>query len=169
MEYYHTKMRSPVGELNLIATDKGLAAVLWERDNPQRTQIAASTKSSDHPILQQAIVQLNEYFEKKRTVFSVPLDYTGTEFQQQVWAALLTIPFGETRTYGQIAKQINNPLSVRAVGGAANKNPVSIIIPCHRVIGMTGKLIGFAGGLENKSCLLQIENKTPTLWDLNTL
>ena len=157
-------MKSPVGELKLIASDNGLAGVLWENDDPHRK--GTSTEDNDHPVLLEAEKQLGEYFEKKRTNFTLTLDFTGTDFQKKVWEALLTIPFGETRSYGQIAKQINNPKAVRAVGAAANKNPISIVAPCHRVIGATGKLIGFGGGLENKSFLLQMENtkRNPTLW-----
>ena len=108
--------------------------------------------------------QLNDYFAGKRKSFSVSLDFKGTEFQKKVWDALLTIPFGETRTYGQIAQQINHPKAVRAVGAANGKNPISIIAPCHRVIGSTGKLTGFAGGLEVKSYLLVLEGKSETLF-----
>ena len=103
--------------------------------------------------------QLNDYFSGKRTSFSLKLDFKGTEFQKKVWAALLTIPFGETRSYGQIAKQIRKPKAVRAVGAANGRNPIPIIAPCHRVIGSTGKLIGSAGGLEAKALLLALEGK----------
>lgn len=165
MTYYHKTMASPVGQLTLIASDKGLAAVLWENDLPGRVHISNSIADIHHPVLCQAEEQLNEYFAQKRTSFSVELDFSGTEFQKKIWQALLTIPFGETRTYGQIAKQIGDPKAVRAVGGAANKNPISIIAPCHRVIGASGKLTGFAGGLANKNHLLRLENKvSPTLF-----
>lgn len=165
MTYYHKTMDSPVGQLTLIASDKGLAAVLWENELPDRVNINAGTIDIHHPILCQAEEQLNEYFAQKRISFSVELDFVGTAFQKKIWKALLTIPFGETRTYGQIAKQIGDPKAVRAVGGAANKNPISIIAPCHRVIGASGKLVGFAGGIANKNRLLQLENKvSPTLF-----
>lgn len=167
MVYYHKMMRSPVGELKLIASDKGLTAVLWDYGESDHTPVVAtSIESNDHPILLEAEKQLTEYFEKKRTTFTLELDFIGTEFQKKVWHAMLTIPFGETRTYGQIAKQIGIPDAVRAVGGAANKNPIPIIAPCHRVIGASGKLVGFGGGLQNKSILLQLEDsrRNPTLW-----
>lgn len=167
MAYYHKMMRSPVGELKLIASDKGLAAVLWDYGEPDHTPVTESSiENNDHPVLLEAEKQLTEYFEKKRTAFTLELDFIGTEFQKKVWHAMLTIPFGETRTYGQIAKQIGSPDAVRAVGGAANKNPIPIIAPCHRVIGASGKLVGFGGGLQNKSILLQLEasRKNPTLW-----
>ena len=161
MSLYHKKIKSPVGELLLIASDKGLAGIHWIHSEEQYP----SLESSDNSILIKTEKQLKEYFEKKRRVFDIELDFAGTEFQIQVWQALLTIPFGETRTYGQIAKQIGNPGSVRAVGGAANKNPIPVIAPCHRVIGADGKLVGFGGGLENKVYLLALENiKSPTLW-----
>jgi methylated-DNA-[protein]-cysteine S-methyltransferase len=152
-------MKSPVGELKLVASDKGLAAILWEHDNLRRVRLAPLSEDKNHPVLLEAERQLKDYFSGKRKSFSVKLDFKGTEFQKKVWAALLTIPFGETRSYGQIAKQIQNPKAVRAVGAANGKNPISIIAPCHRVIGSTGKLTGFAGGLEAKASLLALEGK----------
>ena len=101
--------------------------------------------------------QLNEYFAGKRKKFSLKFDCLGTKFQKDVWQALATIPFGETRSYGQIARQIGRPKAVRAVGAANGKNPISIVVPCHRVIGSNGKLTGFAGGLETKASLLRME------------
>jgi methylated-DNA-[protein]-cysteine S-methyltransferase len=100
---------------------------------------------------------LNEYFGGTRKSFSLDLDFAGTEFQKTVWRALLTIPFGETRSYGQIAKQVGNARAMRAVGAANGKNPIAIVAPCHRVIGSTGKLTGFAGALEAKERLLALE------------
>ena len=109
--------------------------------------------------------QLRAYFAGTLDRFSLRLDFTGTDFQKKVWKALTTIPFGETRSYAEIAKQIGNPTAVRAVGAANGKNPISIVAPCHRVIGSNGKLTGFAGGLEAKAYLLGIEAKAkiPTL------
>ena len=157
MTYFYKTMKSPVGELKLLASDKGLAAILWEKDNPRRVPLAPVVEDKSHPVLLETEHQLNDYFAGKRTIFSLKLDFNGTEFQKKVWAALLTIPFGETRSYGQIAHQIDNPKAVRAVGAANGKNPISIIAPCHRVIGSTGKLTGFAGGLEIKAHLLALE------------
>lgn len=114
-------------------------------------------EDTQHPILLETQKQLNEYFAGQRQKFDVPLYFEGTEFQQKVWQALLTIPFGETRSYKQIAEQISNVKAVRAVGAANGKNPISIIAPCHRVVGANGKLVGFAGGLANKDILLKIE------------
>lgn len=157
MSYVYKTMRSPVGELKLVASDNGLAAVLWENDNPKRVPLQPLKQDNNHPVLAEAEKQLSEYFAGKRTSFTVALDPVGTGFQKKVWDALRTIPFGQTRSYGQIAKQIGNPKAVRAVGGANGKNPLSIIAPCHRVIGSSGKLTGFAGGLDIKAQLLELE------------
>lgn len=150
-------MKSPVGEFKLVASDRGLAAVLWENDDPKRVRLSSMEEDTHHPVLLEAGRQLDEYFAGKRKTFSVKLKFVGTGFQKQVWNALLTIPYGETRSYGEIAVQIGNPKAVRAVGAAVGRNPLSIIAPCHRVIGSTGKLTGFAGGLAAKSRLLEIE------------
>jgi methylated-DNA-[protein]-cysteine S-methyltransferase len=110
-----------------------------------------------HPVLVETERQLDQYFAEKRKTFSIPLDMRGTRFQKNVWETLLAIPFGETRSYGQLAKQLGNPRATRAVGAANGRNPVSIIVPCHRVIGSSGKLTGFAGGLDAKAYLLSLE------------
>ena len=144
-------------ELTLIGSDLGLAAVLWEDDDPSRVRLGATTEDRLHPVLVQAQLQLEEYFAGKRRSFTVKLDPAGTEFQNKVWSALRTIPFGETRSYGEIADQIGSRRAVRAVGAANGRNPLSIIVPCHRVIGADGKLTGFAGGLEVKARLLALE------------
>jgi len=117
-----------------------------------------------HPVLVQTERQLNEYFAGRRKEFSLPLDIRGTPFQKHVWEALLAIPFGETRSYGQLAKQLGNPRATRAVGAANGRNPIPIIVPCHRVIGSSGRLTGFGGGLETKALLLGIEKKGGTLF-----
>jgi methylated-DNA-[protein]-cysteine S-methyltransferase len=160
MTYFYKTMNSPVGELKLVASDQGLAAILWEKDDPKRVQLSPLIEDKNHPILLETEKQLNDYFDGKLEKFSLQLDFVGTEFQKRVWEALLTIPFGETRSYGQIAQQIGNAKAVRAVGAANGKNPIAIIAPCHRVIGSNGKLTGFAGGLEAKACLLGIESKS---------
>ncbi|MEO5916381.1 MAG: methylated-DNA--[protein]-cysteine S-methyltransferase [Luteolibacter sp.] len=157
MTYFFKTMKSPVGELKLVANDKGLAAILWENDDPGRVQLDTLMEVASHRVLLKTERQLGEYFAGSRRKFSVNLDFSGTEFQKKVWNALLTIPYGETRSYAEIAGQIDNPKAVRAVGAANGKNPISIIAPCHRVIGSNGKLTGFAGGLDAKSCLLKIE------------
>ena len=157
MKLAFMEMASPVGQLKLVATETALVAVLWENENPNRVRLAELIENVQHPILLETQKQLNEYFAGQRQVFDLALDFEGTEFQQKVWQALLTIPFGETRSYKQIAEQIGNVKAVRAVGAANGKNPISIITPCHRVVGANGKLVGFAGGLENKDVLLQLE------------
>ena len=158
MSYVSKSMNSPVGELTLVASERGLAAILWENDNPQRVPLGPLAEDPQHPVLLEAERQLTDYFAGKRKSFSLKLDFAGTEFQKRVWEALLTIPFGETRSYTQIAQQIGNPKAVRAVGAANGKNPISIVAPCHRVIGSSGKLTGFAGGLEAKALLLDLES-----------
>lgn len=151
---------SPVGELKLVASDTGLTAILWECDrDSDRVRLGAMVKDAGHPVLVVAAGQVGEYFAGTRTTFDVPLDFRGTEFQRSVWAALLTIPFGETRSYAEIARQVGRPTAFRAVGAANGKNPISIIAPCHRVVGSDGMLTGFAGGLEAKALLLRIEGR----------
>lgn len=150
-------IESPVGKLKLIASDKGLVAILWENDNPRRVRLSELVANDEHPVLLETERQLGEYFAGKRKAFSVPLYIRGTRFQKDVWEVLLAIPFGETRSYGQLAKQLGNPRATRAVGAANGRNPLSIIVPCHRVIGSSGKLTGFAGGLDTKAKLLSLE------------
>lgn len=150
-------MNSPVGELKLVANGNRLAAILWENDKPNRVRLPEIIEADDRPILIETERQLNEYFGGTRDRFDLELDFQGTEFQKKVWAALLTIPFGETRSYSDIATQIGNINAVRAVGAANGRNPISIVAPCHRVIGASGDLTGFAGGLTNKMFLLSLE------------
>ena len=157
MKLAFMEMTSPVGLLKLVANETALVAVLWENENPKRVRLAELIEQTHHPILLETQKQLTEYFAGKRQQFDLPLDFEGTEFQQKVWQALLTIPFGETRSYRDIAEQIGNVKAVRAVGAANGKNPISIIAPCHRVVGANGKLVGFAGGLDNKDILLRLE------------
>jgi methylated-DNA-[protein]-cysteine S-methyltransferase len=155
--YVHKLMRSPVGELTLVASDNGLAGILWPSERPGRVRLPLDAKDARHPVIVEAERQLKEYFAGKRRTFSLKLDLEGTPFQLKVWKALLTIPFGETRSYAQIASQIGRPRAARAVGAANGRNPVSIVAPCHRVIGSGGTLTGFAGGLEAKARLLALE------------
>jgi len=151
-------MQSPIGRLKLVASDSGLAAILWENDNPRRVPLNVGAEEPHNPLLLETEKQLREYFAGERQTFCVPLDFGGTEFQNRVWQALLTIPFGETRTYTEIARQIGKPAAVRAVGAANGRNPISIIAPCHRVLGSSGQLTGFAGGLQAKAHLLALES-----------
>jgi methylated-DNA-[protein]-cysteine S-methyltransferase len=164
MSLAYKTIDSPVGILKLVASDKGLVAVLWENDKPNRVRLGAMTANQRHPILLDTERQLEQYFAGERKTFSVALDMRGTPFQKNVWEALLAIPFGETRSYRQLAKQLGNSRAMRAVGAANGRNPVSIIVPCHRVIGSSGKLIGFAGGLETKARLLSLEEQGARLF-----
>jgi len=153
-------MKSPVGRLKLVASDRGLTAILWENDDPKRVRIGPLVENKNHPVLLETERQLADYFAGTRKKFALKFDFAGTDFQKEVWLALVKIPFGETRSYGEIARQIGRPKAVRAVGAANGRNPLSIVVPCHRVIGSDGKLTGFAGGLDTKATLLGIESKT---------
>jgi methylated-DNA-[protein]-cysteine S-methyltransferase len=157
-------MTSPVGELKVIASDEGLVAVMWRSSRPQRVPLDDYVEDPTCPLLLRTEKELSEYFSRKRKAFTVPLDMRGTHFQKQVWEALLAIPFGETRSYGQIANQLGNPKATRAVGAANGQNPIPIIVPCHRVIGANGSLTGFGGGLEIKEQLLALEGSGRTLF-----
>ena len=159
MKLAFMEMPSPVGILKLVATENALVAVLWENENPKRVRLAELIEQVNHPILLETQKQLREYFAGTRHQFDLPLDFEGTVFQKKVWQALLGIPFGETRSYRDIAAQVGNIKAVRAVGAANGKNPISIIAPCHRVVGVNGKLVGFAGGLNNKEILLGLEKQ----------
>jgi methylated-DNA-[protein]-cysteine S-methyltransferase len=156
-------LRSPVGRLKLVASDRGLVAILWDADEKaKRVSLPVSEKRDRHPVLAEAERQLKEYFGGSRKRFSLKLDLRGTPFQKRVWRALLKIPYGEKRTYGEIARQLGRPNAARAVGAANGKNPISIIAPCHRLIGSGGKLHGFAGGLKAKADLLKLERPAVT-------
>jgi len=157
MSFAYKFIKSPVGELKLIAKDDKLAAILWENDDPSRIPMPEMEEDAERPVLVETARQLEEYFAGKRSQFDVPTDFQGTEFQRKVWNALLRIPFGETRSYAQIAKLVGSEKAFRAVGAANGRNPISIIAACHRVIGASGKLVGFAGGLETKKFLLDLE------------
>jgi methylated-DNA-[protein]-cysteine S-methyltransferase len=157
MSYEYKYMPSPVGQLTLVARDGKLTAILWEKERPNRVRLGALQEANNSPVLEETERQLKEYFAGTRNRFELELDFAGTDFQKKVWQALLTIPFGETRSYSQIAAQIGSPKAVRAVGAANGRNPISIVAPCHRVIGASGGLTGFAGGLEAKQYLLQLE------------
>ncbi|WP_171045565.1 methylated-DNA--[protein]-cysteine S-methyltransferase [Pseudoalteromonas rubra] len=144
-----THLASPVGEITLQASDKGLSYIGFA----PKVNLSEGT----NPHLDKACLQLTEYFDGKRERFEVALDTQGTPFQKAVWRLLCDIPYGETNTYGWMAAALNNPKAVRAVGAANGKNPISIIVPCHRIIGANGKLTGYAGGLDRKSWLLAHE------------
>ena len=153
-------MHSPIGRLMLGEEDGALVRVAFEREIPvgieeQAEELPLQAKE----VLEKAERQLDEYFAGERKVFNLPLAPKGTEFQKKVWAALRDIPYGETRSYGQIAAAVGNPKASRAVGMANHRNPISIIVPCHRVIGADGRLVGFGGGLWIKERLLKLEKE----------
>jgi methylated-DNA-[protein]-cysteine S-methyltransferase len=154
---YTTHFDSKLGGITLAATDKGLAGVWFDRQrhSPDMTGWEVAT---DHPVLRKATEQLDEYFSGRRQHFDLPLDLShGTPFQQTVWQALLAIPAGETTSYGSISAGVGKPAAVRAVGAAVGRNPISVIVPCHRVLGSDGSLTGYAGGLDRKTALLELE------------
>ena len=157
MQLVYMYMDSPVGALKLVAHDQALVAVMWDNEDHKRVRLAELTENLQHPMLLKVKQQLEQYFAGQLQQFNLPLDFQGTDFQQQVWRALLTIPYGETRSYKDIALQIGNEKAVRAVGAANGRNPISIIVPCHRVIGSGGALVGFAGGVDKKQILLSLE------------
>ncbi len=154
-----TTMHSPVGRLTLVACEAGLAAILWQDDAPGRVRLGDTVEAPDHPVLARTTRQLSDYFAGTRTAFDLPLAPAGTDFQLAVWRALTAIPFGETRSYADIARAIGRPTATRAVGAANGRNPISIVAPCHRVIGASGALTGFAGGLAAKHWLLAHEQR----------
>jgi len=147
---------TPVGVVLVVVSDIGVARIDFV-DHNREVKPASSNASEAHPILAEALLQLTEYFEGTRTTFSLPLDIDGTEFQQLAWSALARIPYGHTMTYGEQAASIGRPRAVRAIGTANSKNPIAILLPCHRVIGADGSLTGYAGGLDKKIWLLDHE------------
>lgn len=156
-------MESPVGTLTIVASDTGLRAVLWPVERDGRVTFDEAVEAGDHHIIDDTISQLTEYFDRTRTTFSLPLDPVGTAFQRAVWDALAAIPFGETMAYGEVAAELDKPDASRAVGSATGRNPISIVVPCHRLVASSGKLTGFAGGLEAKRWLLAHESAEHTL------
>jgi methylated-DNA-[protein]-cysteine S-methyltransferase len=156
-----TRFDSPLGTVIAAASDKGLAGLWFDGQRhlpPELTGAAVWPTDDDHPVLKGTVNQLDEYFAGTRTAFDLPLDLShGTAFQQSVWQALLAIAPGDTASYGEISARIGNPAAVRAVGAAVGRNPVSIVVPCHRVMGADGSLTGYAGGLERKTALLTLE------------
>jgi methylated-DNA-[protein]-cysteine S-methyltransferase len=151
--YYNTK----IGRIGIEENGSAITKVYFI-NNDEQEEISEKNETA---LLKEAIKQLNEYFDGKRSSFDLQLQPQGTEFQNKVWKALIEIPFGETRSYGEIAKIIGNEKASRAVGMANNKNPIPIIVPCHRVIGANGKLVGYAGGLDIKEMLLNLEKNHP--------
>ena len=161
METSFKKIPSPVGTIYIVADSSSLRVITFEKNWPTELQKWKNIEEGNNPILQQTSCQLDEYFTGKRTTFEIPLTFTGTPFQNDTWKALLTIPYGQTRSYSEQAQIIGNPRAVRAVGRTNGLNPIAIIVPCHRVIGKSGKLTGYAGGLDIKRFLLDLEKNKP--------
>ena len=155
---------TPIGHLTLIASEQGLAHLLFDGQEPVDVGLTDDLREvDDDPILETTAVQLGEYFAGERTRFDLPLDLRGTEFQRDAWMALADVPYGETRTYGEQAKAIGRPGASRAVGAANAKNPVPVVLPCHRIVGADGSLTGFGGGLDLKQRLLAHEQSQQAL------
>jgi O-6-methylguanine DNA methyltransferase len=160
---YYASMKSPVGNLTLFASDKGLFSLFLPVKGCEITEALLRKKPPkirfvrDERRLRESVRQIEEYFRGKRTAFSLPLDLRGTDFQKKVWKAISGVPYGETETYGGIAKRIRHPAATRAVGAACGANPVPIVVPCHRIVGRDGSLTGFGGGLGMKKKLLELE------------
>lgn len=157
MTLFTMTMTSPVGPLRLFATESALTAIYLEKH--KGAPVLTATEREDHPVLLAARRQLEEYFAGKRVSFDLPLDPTGTPFQQTVWKALREIPLGVTWSYGDLARHVGRAGAARAVGAANGKNPISIIVPCHRVVGSDGTLTGYAGGVPIKQWLLTHEQR----------
>ncbi len=160
----HTVIESPVGPITLVASGGVLTGLYLDRQRhaPHPESFGETTDTSHEPF-SEAARQLEDYFDGKRTEFDVPLRLAGTPFQRRVWAALAEIPYGETASYGQLAGRIGQPTAARAVGLANGRNPVAIIVPCHRVVGSDGSLTGYGGGLERKQYLLAFERRIKAL------
>ena len=152
------QLDSPIGRLRLVATDQGLSHLLFDQQVGEDLESDGDeVEADDHPVLAAATAQLAEYFAGRRQEFDIPLDLSGTEFQRAAWSALANVPFGETRSYRQQAEAIGRPKAVRAIGAANGKNPVPIVLPCHRIVGSDGSLTGYGGGLPIKEYLLNHE------------
>jgi len=159
-ELSHTTLNTPLGPLQLSASGAGLTGVYMQA-HKQCPGTLHGENNPEHPVLVRAAQQLRAYFAGEANDFDLPLDAQGTAFQTRVWNALQTIPYGETRSYAQLAEMVGAPKAARAVGLANGRNPLSIVVPCHRVIGADGSLTGYGGGLENKRFLLKLEKALP--------
>jgi methylated-DNA-[protein]-cysteine S-methyltransferase len=154
-QYLHTNVDSPIGELLLVGDGESLSG-LYMQEGRTRRAVPSSWRRADEPFAA-AREQLGQYFAGERTEFDLPLVMAGTEFERSVWAELERIPYGQTTSYGEIARRVGRPERARAVGAANGRNPISVIVPCHRVIGADGSLTGYDGGLERKRFLLELE------------
>ena len=152
-------LESPVGTLTLAASAEGLRAILWPNEREGRVELGWTEEADDAPVLNECAKQITEYFAGERKEFDLPLDPEGTAFQVKAWLALGEIPYGETATYTEQAARVGSPRAVRAIGAANGRNPLSIVVPCHRVIGASGSLTGFGGGIETKRLLLDLETR----------
>jgi methylated-DNA-[protein]-cysteine S-methyltransferase len=166
MKIFERRTNTPTGILQILANEHAIVSVRWpsqvaKAEHPPMWSAELNnfspTSPGQHALLDQCEEEIELYFQRKLTAFQTPVEAIGTEFQKLVWRALLQIPYGETRTYGEIAQLLNKPKGAQAVGSAIGKNPVGILIPCHRVIGKNGDLIGFAGGVATKASLLKME------------
>ena len=155
---------SPLGPLTAVENDAGLAGLYMavHKRRPARETMGGPVSASGSPVLAATAAQLGEYFSGCLRKFSLPLAPAGSAFQHRVWAALRQIPYGGLRSYGQLAAMLGDPSMAQAVGAANGRNPISIIVPCHRVVGSDGSLVGYAGGLERKQFLLELENPSRT-------
>jgi methylated-DNA-[protein]-cysteine S-methyltransferase len=157
---YYAIIKSPVDDLLLVADDSALTGVYFGTPKYISAAMKGWTLDPRNPLLQQAEKELEEYFAEKRKVFSLPLRFTATDFQTRVWQEIAIIPFAETISYSELAKRAGAPEAIRAAGTATGRNPISIIVPCHRVMGKNGGMCGFGGGLERKRFLLNLENSS---------
>ncbi|MEC9046811.1 MAG: methylated-DNA--[protein]-cysteine S-methyltransferase [Planctomycetota bacterium] len=163
MALAHRRLETPLGGMHAFASARGLRALIFDGSDPAANGVSgavacdADVGGAQREVLDACAQQLEAYFRRALRTFALPLDAIGTEFQRQAWGALQQIPYGETRSYGQQAAAIGRPSAVRAIGAANGRNPLTIIVPCHRVIGARGALTGFASGLGNKRALLELE------------
>ena len=146
--------KSPVGELDIYFNERSILGLYFRGGRHSLPTTSVEVMCTENPLIAQTMKELDEYFEGKRRIFNVPIEMQGSPFQKAVWERLISVKFGETKTYLEIAKELGKPTASRAVGGAVGKNPISIIVPCHRIIGTNGSLTGFAGGTETKKWLL---------------
>jgi len=159
-QFAFSTFHAPFGEITVVASDKGVHNVMFDAtETPRNLQNDELVENPRHPVVKEAVSQLKEYFAGKRTKFDLKLDLEGTEFQVAAWKALATVPYAKTASYATQAARIKRPTATRAVGAANGRNPVAIVLPCHRIVGANGSLTGFAGGLVVKQWLLDHEQK----------
>lgn len=163
LSYDFQTMDSPVGALRLVADAHHLIAILWDNEPENRVRLPPLQPNDTHPVLRATRDQLNDYFKGLRTTFELPLRLVGSAFDLKVWAALQKIPYGTTISYQTLAEAVQSPRAYRAVGSANGRNPLSIVVPCHRVIAANGQLSGFAGGIDKKAFLIDFERRAQSL------